>query len=45
MTSRKKLSTDAKLDATSLITDQDYTRIGAAKSLGIKTQLVTFRLK
>ncbi len=35
MTARKKYSKEFKLDAISLVTEQDYTRTEAAKSLGI----------
>ena len=35
MSTRKKYSKEFKLDAVSLVVDQGYTRIEAAKSLGI----------
>ncbi|MBN4079521.1 transposase, partial [Beggiatoa alba] len=35
MVTRKKYSKEFKLDAVSLVTEQDYTRSEAAKSLGI----------
>ncbi len=38
MTRRKKYSKEFKLDAISLVTEQGYTRVAAAKSLGITQQ-------
>ena len=35
MTERKKYSKEFKLDAVSLVIDQGYTRVEAARSLGI----------
>ena len=40
MKARKKYSKEFKLDAVSLVLDQDYTRAAAAKSLGINTQML-----
>ncbi len=40
MTTRKKYSKEFKLDAVSLVTDQAYTRIEAARSLGICAQML-----
>ena len=40
MTIRKKYTKEFKLDAVSLVTDQGYTRTGAAKSLDINAQML-----
>jgi len=40
MTTRKKYSKEFKLDAVSLVLDQDYTRREAAKSLDINEQML-----
>lgn len=40
MKEKKKYSREFKLDAISLVKDQGYTRIEAAKSLGIDRQLI-----
>lgn len=40
MTKRKKYSKEFKLDAISLVLDQGYTRIEAAKSLDINTAML-----
>jgi len=40
MTMRKKYSKEFKLDAVSLVTEQDYTRAEAARSLGINANLL-----
>jgi transposase len=40
MTARKKYSKEFKLDAVSLVTDQGYTRIEAARSLGIQANML-----
>ena len=40
MTIRKKYSKEFKLDAVSLITEQDYTRAQAARSLDINANLL-----
>ena len=40
MTTRKKYSKEFKLDAISLVTEQDYTRTEAAKSLGINAHML-----
>ena len=40
MKTRKKYSKEFKLDAISLVTEQGYTRIEAAKSLGINTNML-----
>ncbi len=40
MTKRKKYSKEFKLDAISLVLDQGYTRIEAAKSLNINTAML-----
>jgi len=40
MKEKKKYSKEFKLDAISLVKDQGYTRIEAAKSLGIDRQLI-----
>ncbi len=40
MATRKKYSKEYKLDAVSLVNDQGYTRIEAAKSLGICAQML-----
>ena len=39
MTKRKKYSREFKLDAVSLVTEQDYTRVEAARSLGINANM------
>lgn len=40
MTTRKKYSKEFKLDAVSLVFDQDYSRAEAARSLGINAQML-----
>ena len=40
MAARKKYSKEFKLDAISLVTDQGYTRIEAARSLGIQANML-----
>ena len=40
MTSRKKYSKEFKLDAVSLVLDQQYTRAEAARSLGINQNML-----
>ena len=40
MTKRKKYSREFKLDAVSLVTEQDYTRVEAARSLGINANML-----
>jgi transposase len=40
MKSRKKYSKEFKLDAVSLVLEQDYTRAEAAKSLGIDARML-----
>ena len=40
MTKRKKYSRAFKLDAVSLVTEQDYTRVEAARSLGINANML-----
>jgi transposase len=40
MTTRKKYSKEFKLDAVSLVLDQDYSRAEAAKNLGINAQML-----
>lgn len=40
MTTRKKYSKEFKLDAISLVLEQNYTRVEAAKSLGINAQVL-----
>ncbi len=40
MTARKKYSKEFKLDAVSLVTEQNYTRSEAAKSLGINANML-----
>lgn len=40
MNTRKKYPKEFKLDAVSLVLDQSYTRIEAARSLGINAQLL-----
>ena len=40
MNTRKKYSKEFKLDAVGLITDQGYTRLEAAKSLGINATML-----
>lgn len=40
MAARKKYSKEFKLDAVSLVTEQDYTRSEAAKSLGINPNML-----
>lgn len=40
MSSRKKYSKEFKLDAVSLVVEQDYTRAEAAKSLGINANML-----
>lgn len=40
MTERKKYSKEFKLDAMSLVKDQGYTRIEAARSLDINTNML-----
>lgn len=41
MTTRKKYSKEFKLDAISLVLEQDYSRAEAAKSLGINTNMLS----
>jgi len=45
MTTRKKYSKEFKLDAISLVLDQEYTRAEAARSLGINPNLLTRWIK
>ena len=40
MTTRKKYSKEFKLDAVSLVLDQQYTRAAAARSLGINQNML-----
>jgi len=40
MTERKKYSKEFKLDAVSLVIDQGYTRVEAARSLGINHSML-----
>lgn len=40
MTKKKRYSKEFKLDAISLVLDQDYTRIEAARSLGINATML-----
>ena len=40
MKTRKKYSKEFKLDAVSLVLEQDYSRAEAARSLGINTQML-----
>ena len=40
MENRKKYSKEFKLDAVSLVIDQDYSRAEAAKNLGINAQML-----
>jgi len=40
MAARKKYSKEFKLDAITLVTDQGYTRIEAARSLGIQANML-----
>ena len=40
MSKRKKYSKEFKLDAVSLVLEQDYTRVEAAKSLGINANML-----
>jgi transposase len=40
MAARKKYPKECKLDAISLVIDQSYTRIEAAKSLGIQANIL-----
>jgi len=40
MTTRKKYSKEFKLDAVSLVIDQGYTRVEAARSLGLTAKLL-----
>ena len=40
MTQRKKYSKEFKLDAMALVTDQDYSRVEAARSLGINANML-----
>ncbi len=40
MTTRKKYSKEFKLDAISLVTDQGYSRVEAARSLGINANML-----
>ncbi len=40
MAARKKYSKEFKLDAISLVTDQGYTRIEAARNLGIQANML-----
>ena len=41
MTTRKKYSKEFKVDAVSLITEQNYTRAEAARSLGVPANLLS----
>lgn len=45
MTTRKKYSKEFKLDAISLVLEQNYTRAEAAKSLGINANMLTRWIK
>jgi|TARA_B100000315_G_C14383266_1_gene498468 transposase len=45
MSIRKKYSKEFKLDAVSLVTDQNYTRTEAARSLGINANMLGRRVK
>jgi len=45
MTTRKKYSKEFKLDAISLVVDQNYTRAEAARSLGINGNMLTRWIK
>ena len=45
MTTRKKYSKEFKLDAISLVVDQNYTRSEAARSLGINANMLTRWIK
>ncbi len=45
MTTRKKYSKEFKLDAISLVADQNYTRAEAARSLGINANMLTRWIK
>lgn len=40
MTQRKKYSKEFKLDAISLVIEQNYSRAEAAKSLGVRSELI-----
>ena len=40
MSTRKKYAKEFKLDAISLVVDQDYTRVEAARSLDINTNML-----
>ncbi len=40
MTRRKKYSKELKLDAVSLVTEQGYSRVEAARSLGINANML-----
>ena len=40
MTTRKKYSKEYKLDAVSLVTEQGYSRVEAARSLGINVNML-----
>jgi len=40
METRKKYSKEFKLDAVSLVVDQNYSRVEAANNLGIKSNLL-----
>lgn len=45
MTRRKKYSKEFKLDAISLMLEQGYTRVEAARSLGINANMLGRRIK
>jgi transposase len=45
MTTRKKYSKEFKLDAISLVLEQNYTRAEAARSLGINANMLTRWIK
>jgi transposase len=45
MTTRKKYSKEFKLDAISLVLEQDYSRAEAAKSLGINANMLSRWIK
>jgi len=45
MTTRKKYSKEFKLDATSLVVEQQYTQTEAARSLDISPNLITRWIK
>ncbi len=45
MTTRKKYTKEFKLNAISLVLEQNYTRIEAAKNLGIHTSILAHWIK